>query len=78
MSVGLSARLATVELTVRDILNFQAGDVVALDCDPDQSLEILVEDKPKFYGTTGLLKGRKAVRLSRPTQHGVEHGRNQH
>lgn len=71
MKLNLVGRLATVDLSVRDVLNLQVGDVITLDCDPDQPVEILVEDKPKFIGMTGLLKGRKAIRFSKPISKGA-------
>lgn len=72
MNLNLVGRLASIELTVREILNFQVDDVITLDCDPDQPLQILVEEKPKFTGMTGLLKGRKAIRVSKPISNGVK------
>ena len=63
MEVELEARLATLSLQVRDILNFQVGDVIDLGCKPDTPLEVLVEKRPKFLGMAGLQGGKKAIRV---------------
>lgn len=75
MEVALSARLGMISLPVREILNFQVGDIIEMNSDPDAPLSVLVEDKPKFLGIAGLRNGRKAVRLSSRITNGVEHGK---
>ena len=63
MEVELEAMLATVSLRVRDILNFQVGDVIDLACNPDTPLKVLVEGRPKFQGVAGVQGGKKAIRI---------------
>ena len=63
MEVELEAMLATVTLRVRDILNFQTGDVIELTCHPDTPLKVQVEGRPKFYGMAGVQGGKKAIRI---------------
>ncbi len=63
MEVDLEARLATLSLRVRDILNFQVGDVIDLGCKPDAPLDILIEKRPKFLGIAGVQGGKKAIRV---------------
>jgi len=63
MEVELEAMLAKVSLRVRDILNFQVGDVIDLACSPDTPLKVMVEGRPKFYGMAGVQGGKKAIRL---------------
>lgn len=63
MDVEVEALFATLSLRVRDILNFQIGDVIELDCKPDTPLKVLVEGRPKFYGLAGVQSGKKAIRI---------------
>ena len=63
MDVEIEAILSTLSLRVRDILNFQIGDVVELDCNPDTPLQVMVEGRPKFYATAGVQGGKKAIRI---------------
>lgn len=63
MEVELEAMLAKVSLRVRDILNFQVGDVIDLACSPDTPLQVTVEGRSKFYGVAGVQGGKKAIRI---------------
>ncbi|MEA3545016.1 MAG: FliM/FliN family flagellar motor switch protein [Thermodesulfobacteriota bacterium] len=63
MEVELEARLATLSLRVRDILNFEVGDVIDLGCKPDAPLEVLIEKRPKFLGMAGVQGSKKAIRV---------------
>lgn len=63
MEIELEAQLATLSLRVRDILNFQVGDVIDLGCKPDTPLKIMVEKRPKFLGMAGVQGGKKAIRV---------------
>lgn len=42
MNIEVQAQLAQISLRVRDILNFEVGDVIDLNCDPDSPLKLLV------------------------------------
>jgi len=70
MEVELQAHLATLSLRVRDILNFQVGDVIELDCKPDTPLKVMVEQRPKFFGIAGVQGGKKAIRVMGRIPHG--------
>jgi len=63
MEVEIEALLSNLSLRVRDILNFQVGDVVELDCNPDTPLKVMVEGRPKFYGMAGVQGSKKAIRI---------------
>ncbi|MCK4502027.1 MAG: flagellar motor switch protein FliM [Desulfuromonadales bacterium] len=63
MDVELEAVLATLSLRVRDILNFQVGDVIDLGCKPGAPLEVKVENRSKFYALAGVQDGKKAIRI---------------
>ncbi len=62
--VAVSANLGDVNLLVRDILNFQVGDIIDLGCDPNTPLRVFVEDKQKFFALPGLRNGNKAIRIT--------------
>ena len=70
MEIELEAQLATLSLRVRDILNFQVGDVIDLGCKPDAPLKIMVEKRPKFLGMAGVQGGKKAIRVMGRIPHG--------
>jgi flagellar motor switch protein FliM len=70
MEVELQAHLATLSLRVRDILNFQVGDVIDLNCKPDTPLKVMVEQRPKFLGIAGVQGGKKAIRVMGRIPHG--------
>ncbi len=61
MEVEVEAQLAQISLRVRDILNFQVGDVIDLDCGPDSPLKLLIEGRPKFKGIAGVQSRKKAI-----------------
>lgn len=61
--VTLSVRLGTAELTVRDLLHLQKGDVIPLDRSTRQELEVLVMGRPKFRAHPGVVGNRLAVRI---------------
>ncbi len=63
MDVEVEAILATLSLRVRDILNFQVGDVIDLGCKPDTPLKVMIEKRPKFLGIAGVQGGKKAIRI---------------
>ena len=63
MKVEIEAQLGSISLCVRDILNFQVGDVVELDFNPEAPLKIMVEQRPKFHGVAGVQNGKKAIRI---------------
>lgn len=75
LEVPLAARLASISLPLREILNFRVGDIIDLNTDPGAPLNVLVEGKAKFLGLAGIRNGRKAVRLGQRTTNGAEHGK---
>jgi flagellar motor switch protein FliM len=62
--VGVTVRLGTATVTLRDILNFAPGDVLILDQRPGDPLEAYVEGRPKFLGSPGVFKGNHACRVT--------------
>ena len=64
MEATVIARSGLVEMTIRQILRMQAGDIVDLGYDPDQPLTIVVEDRPKFLAVPGERNGKKAFHVT--------------
>ncbi len=60
----LRVQVGEAGLSVRDILNFQVGDIIDLGCAPSAPLQVLVEDRPKFLAQAGVRNGNKAIRIS--------------
>ena len=59
----IMAQMGSTHLTVRDILNFQVGDIIDFGLVPNGTLQVLVEGKPKFTGLAGVRNGNKAIRI---------------
>jgi flagellar motor switch protein FliM len=68
MEAEVAAQLAEIALPVRDILNFQVGDIIDLGRDPNAPLTLLIEGRPKFMVQAGAIKGNKAVRVLSRTE----------
>jgi flagellar motor switch protein FliM len=63
MPVEMSVQAGQVVVTVRDILNFQEGDIIDLGCAPNAPLKVLIEGKPKYWASAGTANGNKAIRI---------------
>ncbi|PNU21128.1 flagellar motor switch protein FliM [Geothermobacter hydrogeniphilus] len=74
IQVELSAELGTINLEMRDFINFQVGDIIDLPWNPSDPLTIQVEGRPKYFAQAGIRNGNKAVRISGIYQEGAEHG----
>lgn len=63
VATTVTALSGTIQLTVKEILNLQAGDIINIDYDPNAPLKVLVEDRVKFSAIPGLHNGKKAISL---------------
>jgi len=63
--VTVKAVLGRTQITVREFLELQVGDVLRLDRRKNQEIEIFVGNKLKFYGVPGRKEGRIAVKITR-------------
>ena len=70
----VSCQLAEITLRLRDLLNFQVGDVIELGCTQNTQVKIQVEGQHKFNGQVGVRDGRKAVRISEIISEGKDNG----
>ncbi len=64
MEGSVVARSGLIDMTIRDILNLQCGDIVNLHYNPDQPLTILVEDQPLFLAIPGERHGKRAFHVT--------------
>lgn len=63
-NANLLVRLGTADITVRDLLELEVGDIIQLGSDATMPLDVLVEGKPKFKGIPGLSKGNRAIKIT--------------
>lgn len=66
------AELGESSITVHEMLNLTIGDVISLNKATNQSLQIKVGDKLKYYATPGAVKGRLAIQISEIVEEGVD------
>lgn len=59
----VSAQLAAVRLSLEDLYNLRAGDVINLGKPQNTPVTVMVENNPWFTGTLGVHKKNTAVRL---------------
>lgn len=62
-TVTLTVHLGKAVISVEDLLNFSAGDVVVLDQSTDEPLVATVEGVPKFRGYPGVQKSAQSFRI---------------
>ncbi len=63
-TANMLVRLGAADITVRDLLELEPGDIIQLNTDATIPLEILVEGLPKFRGIPGLSKGNRAIKIT--------------
>lgn len=63
-SANLLVRLGEANITVRDLMNLEPGDIIQLNTDATVPLNVLVEGVAKFKGIPGLLKGNRALKIT--------------
>jgi flagellar motor switch protein FliM len=61
---NLLVRLGEADISARDLMNLEAGDIIQLNTDATTPLDIMVEGVAKFRGVPGLLKGNRAIRIT--------------
>ncbi|WAM33442.1 flagellar motor switch protein FliM [Caldicellulosiruptor morganii] len=63
--VPVRAILGKAEITVREFLDLQVGDVIKLDRKKNQEIEVFVGNRLKFYGVPGRKEKRIAIKITR-------------
>jgi flagellar motor switch protein FliM len=62
-AANLLVKLGEADISLRDLMELQAGDIIQLNTDATAPLDIHVEGIPKFKGIPGLLKGTRALKI---------------
>lgn len=70
--IEIGAELAHTHITVRDFLEMQIGDVIALDTPTEGEIVLYVGDKMKFKGVPGISNSHLAVRITSKEERGDE------
>jgi flagellar motor switch protein FliM len=63
VEVEVRAVLGEVSLSIEEILNLQAGDVIELGGSSDDPVDILINSKKKFKATVGIVNGKRAIKI---------------
>jgi len=63
--IDMTAELGTAHLTLQEIGQLSAGDIILLDKGINEELVLRVEDRPKFYGQPGISQGNTAFQITR-------------
>ena len=63
-SVTLSVHLGSTTISVEDLMNFSAGDVIVLEQPVDVPLVGTIEGVPKFHGFPGMTKASQSFQIS--------------
>lgn len=64
MSATVIAQSGVIDLSLRQLMSLQVGDVLATNYDLNARLMILIEDKLSFFGTPGERNGKKTATIS--------------
>ncbi len=64
------ADLATTQITVRELMDLETGDLLKTDAGADSDATVYVEGIPKFKGKPGRNRRNKAILVSRPIEPG--------
>ncbi len=65
MDCSIIARSGLIDMTIGEILQLKSGDIIDLGYDPDQPLDIVVEEQPKFFAIPGERNGKKAFHITK-------------
>ena len=63
-SANLVVKLGEADLTMRDLMELDSGDIIQLGTDATLPLDVTVEGVAKFKGIPGLLKGNRAIKIT--------------
>ena len=61
-SANLLVKLGDAEISMRDLMSLEEGDIIQLESDATMPLDVEVEGISKFKGIPGLLKGNRALK----------------
>ncbi|MCS6893201.1 MAG: flagellar motor switch protein FliM [Deltaproteobacteria bacterium] len=52
-------------IALKQLLSLKVGDTIQMKNAPNQDSIVVIEDRPKFYGVTGVYRGYKAIKITR-------------
>jgi len=58
------AVLGTAQITLRELLELEAGDVLRLETELDDDVKVLVGNREKFHGRPGLIDDRLSIKIT--------------
>jgi flagellar motor switch protein FliM len=61
----LEATLAETNMTLQELMNLEAGDVIMTGKSRESPVVLSVEGRPKFFATIGQHRGARALRVVR-------------
>ncbi len=64
----ISVKLGQSKLSIEDLINLKNGDVILLNKQTTDNLELIVGEKPRFYGKAGTIKNRFAFKVTQRSQ----------
>lgn len=67
-TVQVTAVLGRAKTSLSTLTTLKPGDLIPLNCGPQDELELSVAGLPKFRGISGLSQGRLAVRVTAPIE----------
>ncbi len=62
--LNLSVQLGSMEATIKDIMDFEVGNIINLGKSIDSNLIVNVEGVPKYEGKPGVSRGNQSVKLT--------------
>ena len=63
-TANLLVKLGNADITVRDLIELEPGDIIQLNTDATLPLDVMVEGVSKFKGVPGLSKGNRAIKIT--------------
>jgi flagellar motor switch protein FliM len=63
-TANINVKLGNADISVRDLMELEPGDIIQLNTDATLPLDVLVEGLPKFKGIPGLSKGNRAIKIT--------------
>ncbi|QRF23712.1 flagellar motor switch protein FliM [Alicyclobacillus sp. TC] len=75
MEVSMAVALGQAELTVRDVLELQVGDMIPLNHPISAPVTVYVDEVPTFTARIGKMRGKMAIRILREWKEEADHER---
>ncbi len=64
LEIDLIAQSGCIDISVKEILSMQRGDILFIDYDPNKPLNIIVGNQTKFHAIPGTHNGKKAINIT--------------